>query len=68
MYYIENPGQTEPAAASIKYITGYLIELSLSIGQHFMLLLFFLFFKIPQKVLKHQGTSLDSCWTSFCEV
>ena len=47
--YIENPDKLKPAAASIKYITGYLIELSLSIDNIFVIAIIFSAFKIPQK-------------------
>jgi tellurite resistance protein TerC len=46
---IENPDGLKPAAASIKYITGYLIELSLSIDNIFVIAIIFSAFKIPQK-------------------
>ena len=47
--YIANPDQLKPAAASIKYITGYLIELSLSVDNIFVIAIIFTSFKIPQK-------------------
>jgi len=47
--YIANPDQLKPAAASIKYITGYLIELSLSVDNIFVIAIIFSSFKIPQK-------------------
>ncbi|WP_310379276.1 TerC family protein [Flavobacterium sp.] len=47
--YIENPDGLKPAVASIKYITGYLIELSLSIDNIFVIAIIFAAFKIPQK-------------------
>jgi tellurite resistance protein TerC len=47
--YIENPDKLKPVAASIKYITGYLIELSLSIDNIFVIAIIFSAFKIPQK-------------------
>lgn len=46
---IDNPDGLNPAAASIKYITGYLIELSLSIDNIFVIAIIFTAFKIPQK-------------------
>jgi tellurite resistance protein TerC len=46
---IDNPDGLQPAAASIKYITGYLIELSLSIDNIFVIAIIFTAFKIPQK-------------------
>ena len=46
---IENPDNLKPLGASIKYITGYLIELSLSIDNIFVIAIIFSAFKIPQK-------------------
>lgn len=47
--YIANPDQLTPTTASIKFITGYLIELSLSIDNIFVIAIIFSAFKIPQK-------------------
>ena len=47
--YIENPTQIKPAVATIKYITGYLIELSLSIDNIFIIAVIFASFRISQK-------------------
>ncbi|MEL1240531.1 TerC family protein [Flavobacterium flavipallidum] len=47
--YIENPDQLKPMVASMKYITGYLIELSLSIDNIFVIAIIFSSFKIPKK-------------------
>ena len=47
--YISNPDELKPAAASIKYITGYLIELSLSVDNIFVIAIIFSAFRIPQK-------------------
>jgi tellurite resistance protein TerC len=47
--YISNPDKLRPAAASIKYITGYLIELSLSVDNIFVIAIIFSAFRIPQK-------------------
>lgn len=47
--FIANPDELKPAAASIKYITGYLIELSLSVDNIFVIAIIFSSFKIPQK-------------------
>lgn len=47
--YIENPTKLSPTLASIKYITGYLIELSLSVDNIFVIAVVFSSFKIPQK-------------------
>jgi len=47
--YISNPDGLKPLAASIKFITGYLIELSLSVDNIFVIAIIFSAFKIPQK-------------------
>ncbi len=47
--YIDNPDGLKPTAAAIKFITGYLIELSLSIDNIFVIAIIFASFKIPQK-------------------
>lgn len=47
--YIENPDRLKPTVASMKYITGYLIELSLSIDNIFVIAIIFSSFKIPKK-------------------
>ena len=47
--YIANPDNLKPAIASIKFITGYLIELSLSVDNIFVIAVIFAAFKIPQK-------------------
>ena len=47
--YIENPTHLLPQEASLKYITGYLIELSLSADNIFVIAIIFSSFKIPQK-------------------
>lgn len=47
--YIANPDKLKPAVASMKFITGYLIELSLSIDNIFVIAIIFASFKIPQK-------------------
>ena len=46
---VTNPDKLKPAAAAVKYITGYLIELSLSIDNIFVIALIFSSFKIAQK-------------------
>ncbi len=46
---IENPDKLRPAEASIKFITGYLIELSLSADNIFVIAIIFTSFKIAQK-------------------
>lgn len=47
--YIANPTGIKPSVATIKYITGYLIELSLSIDNIFIIAVIFTSFKISQK-------------------
>lgn len=47
--YIANPDGLLPTTAAIKFITGYLIELSLSIDNIFVIALIFAAFKIPPK-------------------
>ncbi|MEO8515965.1 MAG: TerC family protein [Flavobacterium sp.] len=47
--HIANPDALKPAAAAMKYITGYLIELSLSVDNIFVIAVIFASFKIPQK-------------------
>lgn len=47
--YIENPDGLTPANATLKYITGYLIELSLSVDNIFVIAVIFSSFSIPQK-------------------
>ena len=47
--YIENPTNLKPTLAVMKYITGYLIELSLSVDNIFVIAVIFASFKIPQK-------------------
>lgn len=46
---IANPTGIKPSVATIKYITGYLIELSLSIDNIFIIAVIFSSFKISQK-------------------
>jgi tellurite resistance protein TerC len=47
--YISNPDGLKPAVASMKYLTGYLIELSLSVDNIFVIAVIFSSFKIPKK-------------------
>lgn len=47
--YISNPEQYTPTIASMKFITGYLIELSLSVDNIFVIAVVFSSFRIPQK-------------------
>src|SRR5690606_7047001 len=46
---IEDPTNLTPNNAVLKYITGYLIELSLSIDNVFVIAVIFSSFAIPQK-------------------
>src|SRR5690606_17292503 len=45
--HIENPDQLLPHDAMVKYITGYLIELSSSLDNIFVIAIVFASFKIP---------------------
>lgn len=47
--WIENPTQLTPKNAVVKYLTGYLIELSLSIDNIFVIAIIFSSFSIPEK-------------------
>lgn len=47
--YVANPDGLKPAVASIKFITGYLIELSLSVDNIFVIAIIFNSFRIPKK-------------------
>ncbi|MBX2931880.1 MAG: TerC family protein [Chitinophagaceae bacterium] len=47
--WIDNPTNLTPINAVIKYITGYLIELSLSVDNIFIIALIFSSFAIPKK-------------------
>lgn len=47
--WVANPTQLTPLDAALKYVTGYLIELSLSIDNIFVIAVIFSSFKIPQK-------------------
>lgn len=47
--YIANPDELKPIGAAIKFITGYLIELSLSVDNIFVIAIIFSAFKIPKK-------------------
>jgi tellurite resistance protein TerC len=47
--FIANPTHLTPTLASMKFITGYLIELSLSVDNIFVIAVIFSSFKIPQK-------------------
>lgn len=46
---VENPTDLTPKLAVLKYVTGYLIELSLSIDNVFVIAVIFSSFAIPQK-------------------
>lgn len=47
--HVDNPTGLTPINAAIKYLTGYLIELSLSVDNIFVIAVIFRSFKIPQK-------------------
>jgi tellurite resistance protein TerC len=47
--YINNPNSLTQTGAALKFITGYLIELSLSVDNIFVIAVIFASFKIPQK-------------------
>ena len=47
--YIENADNLSQSGAALKFITGYLIELSLSVDNIFVIAIIFVSFKIPQK-------------------
>ncbi len=47
--YIANPDNLTQTDAALKFITGYLIELSLSVDNIFVIAVIFASFKIPQK-------------------
>ncbi len=47
--FIGNPNQLSQTDATLKFITGYLIELSLSVDNIFVIAIIFTSFKIPQK-------------------
>lgn len=47
--YVDNPDNLKPATAMTKFITGYLIELSLSVDNIFVIAVIFSSFRIPQK-------------------
>jgi tellurite resistance protein TerC len=47
--YVHNRDALSASAATVKYITGYLIELSLSIDNIFVIAVIFKAFRIPQK-------------------
>lgn len=51
--WIENPTNLTPSGAVLKYITGYLIELSLSVDNIFIIALIFSSFAIP-KTYQHE--------------
>src|SRR5690606_35956052 len=46
---VENPTDLTPKLAVVKYITGYLIELSLRIDNVFVIAIIFSYFAIPHK-------------------
>lgn len=47
--FIDNPTNLSQTNAALKFITGYLIELSLSVDNIFVIAVIFASFKIPQK-------------------
>lgn len=47
--YISNPTALSQSNAALKFVTGYLIELSLSVDNIFVIAIIFASFKIPQK-------------------
>lgn len=47
--FVSNPNGLTQTGASLKFITGYLIELSLSVDNIFVIAVIFAAFKIPQK-------------------
>lgn len=47
--WVDNPTNLKPKKAVVKYITGYLIELSLSVDNIFVIALIFSSFSIPKK-------------------
>lgn len=47
--YVANPTNLTPTGATLKFLSGYLIELSLSIDNIFVIAIIFASFKIPQK-------------------
>ncbi|WP_335965341.1 TerC family protein [Galbibacter sp. PAP.153] len=51
--WIDNVDQLSPSNATLKYITGYLIELSLSVDNIFVIAVIFTSFKIP-KIYQHR--------------
>lgn len=46
---VPNPTKLSPGNAMLKYITGYLVELSLSVDNIFVIAVIFTSFRIPQK-------------------
>ena len=47
--FINNPNHLTQTGAALKFVTGYLIELSLSVDNIFVIAIIFASFKIPQK-------------------
>jgi tellurite resistance protein TerC len=47
--FVDNPDNLKASGATVKYITGYLIELSLSVDNIFVIAIIFSAFKIPPK-------------------
>jgi len=46
---VDNVNNLEPAQAAVKYLTGYIIELSLSVDNLFVIAIIFTSFKIPRQ-------------------
>ncbi|MEL6842305.1 MAG: hypothetical protein AAFP02_03760, partial [Bacteroidota bacterium] len=46
---VANPESMRPIDAVVKYVTGYLVELSLSVDNIFVIAVIFASFKIPQQ-------------------
>ena len=46
---VDNVNNLEPAQAVVKYLTGYIIELSLSVDNLFVIAIIFTSFKIPRQ-------------------
>ncbi|EKT4545705.1 TerC family protein [Flavobacterium psychrophilum] len=47
--FVNNPNNLSQTSAALKFVTGYLIELSLSVDNIFIIAIIFASFKIPQK-------------------
>ncbi|RMG20940.1 MAG: hypothetical protein D6730_19120, partial [Bacteroidetes bacterium] len=47
--WVENPDSLQPDEAVLKYLTGYLIELSLSMDNIFVIAMIFAYFAVPRQ-------------------